>query len=222
MDSTYDINWPYPLPESGLESARVKLTPFIPHIHGAKLGAELSAHPELERFFSVQITPEFLERAFRADAGAVLFAVIHKEQDAFAGVIGLLNTSAGNFMTEIGPVICFPEFQRTFVNTNAVGILLRYCLGLPEQGGLGFRRVEWTADTANAASVKAAERMGMTREATLRWSKVLPKGREGNKAGPGRGEALGRDSALLAVCWDDWENGVKEHVAKQIDRTSLA
>ncbi|KAF8206479.1 acyl-CoA N-acyltransferase [Mycena galopus ATCC 62051] len=223
MDSTtYDINWPYPLQESGLESARVKLTPFIPRIHWAKLGAELSAHPELERFLPIHITLEKIESYFRADAGTILFAVINKEQDAFAGVIALLHTSASNLATEIGAVICFPEFQRTFVTTNAVGILMRYCLDLPEQGGLGFRRVEWFAHTANVASVKAAQRMGMTLEGTLRWAKVLPKGKEGNEAGPGRGEGLGRDSALLAVCWDDWENGVKEHVAKQINCTSLA
>jgi len=225
MDPTSkdDINWAHPLPESGLETARVKLTPFIPRIHGDKLHAQLSAHPELERFLPIDITPECIESGFLADPQSILFAVINKEQGgAFAGVIGLFHTSPHNLATEIGAVICFPEFQRTFVNTNAIGILMRYCLNLPEEGGLGLRRVQWTAHPANAASIGAAERMGMKQEGTLRWAWVLPKGKEGKEAGPGRGEGLGRDSVLLAVCWDDWENGVREDVERQMNRTSLA
>ncbi|KAJ7274429.1 acyl-CoA N-acyltransferase [Mycena haematopus] len=220
--STYDFNWPHTLPESGLETARVKLTPFIPRIHGAEFYAQLSAHPDIERFLPVPITTEAIESGFRADPGCILFAVINKEQGVLAGMIGLLHTSPDNLSTEIGPVICFPKFQRSFVNTNAVGILMRYCLNLPEEGGLGFRRVQWIANTVNVASVKTAERMGMKREGIMRWTWVLPKGKEGNEAGPGRGEGLGRDSALLAVCWDDWENGVREHVSKQIERTAVA
>ncbi|KAF7374926.1 N-acetyltransferase domain-containing protein [Mycena sanguinolenta] len=215
--STYDINWPHPLPESGLETARVKLTPFIPHIHGPKFFAQLSTHPDIERFIPGYFTPELID-GLCADPESVLFAVINKERSVVAGMIGLLHTSSSNLSTEIGPVICFPEFQRTFVNTNAIGILLRYCLNRPEEGGLGFRRVQWTANPANAASVKTAERMGLKLEGIMRWTWVLPKGKEGKEAGAGRGEGVGRDTVMLGVCWDDWENGVREHVAKQIDR----
>ncbi|KAF7357044.1 N-acetyltransferase domain-containing protein [Mycena venus] len=216
--STSDINWAFPLPESGLETARVKLTPFISHIHWADLGAQLSAHPEISHYLPEPITQEFLEGIFGPDPQSILFAVINKEQNVFAGVIGLCNTSPHNLVTEIGPVICFPEFQRTFVNTNAIGILLRYCLNLPEEGGLGLRRVQWSTHPANTASVGAAERMGMTREGTMRWRWVLAKGKEGKEVAPGRGEGPGRDSVMLAACWDDWENGGRELVEKQINR----
>jgi len=50
---------------------------------------------------------------------------------------------------ELGPVIVLPEFQRTFVSMNAIGLLLKYVLDLPAQGGLGYRRVQWTADPLN-------------------------------------------------------------------------
>ncbi|KAF7345350.1 N-acetyltransferase domain-containing protein [Mycena venus] len=149
---------------------------------------------------------------------SILLPSSTKKQNVFAGVIGLCNTSPHNLVTEIGPVICFPEFQRTFVNTNAIGILLRYCLNLPEEGGLGLRRVQWSTHPANTASVGAAERMGMTREGTMRWRWVLAKGKEGKEVAPGRGEGPGRDSVMLAACWDDWENGGRELVEKQINR----
>ncbi|KAJ6513297.1 acyl-CoA N-acyltransferase [Mycena sanguinolenta] len=213
--STYDIGWPHPLPES-LETARIRLTPYVPHIHGPEFLTQLSTHPDIERFIPGYFTPELINELC-ADSKSVLFAVIHKEQNVLAGVIGLLHTSSSNLTTEIGPVICFPAFQRTFVNTNAIGILLRYCLNLPEEGGLGFRRVQWTANPDNVASVKTAQRMGLKLEGIMRWTWVLPEGKEGKEAGAGRG-GLGRDTAMLGVCWDDWENGVKEHVAKQIDR----
>ncbi|KAJ6576425.1 acyl-CoA N-acyltransferase [Mycena vulgaris] len=189
--STYDVNFKHPLPV--LESSRVLLQPFLPLY-------------------------------VRADPESILFAVIDKtkgEQGAFAGVIALAHTSLQNLSAEIGWVICFPEFQRTFVNSNAVGILMRYCLDLPKDGGLGLRRVQWTAGPGNAASIRAAERMGMKMEGTLRWTWILPEGKEGKKAGEGRGEGAGRDTVILAAYWDDWElNGGREHVEKVLERKS--
>jgi len=97
---------------------------------------------------------------------------------------------------------------------------MRYCLDLPKDGGLGFRRVQWTASPANVTSIRAAERMGMKVEGTLRWMWVLPEGKEGKKAGEGRGAGAGRDSVLLASYWDDWENGGREDVEKIMERKS--
>ncbi|KAJ6494822.1 acyl-CoA N-acyltransferase [Mycena vitilis] len=219
--STYDVNFNHPVPESGLETSRVKLTPFIPLDHGDQLYSTLSAHPELERLLPIRLNPDNVENLFRMDRESILFAVIDKtkaEKGTLAGVIGLVHTSSQNLSTEIACVICFPEFQRTFVNSNAVGILMRYCLDLPKDGGLGFRRVQWTANPVNTASIKAAERMGMKLEGTMRWTWVLPEGKAGKAAGAGRGEGAGRDSVLLATYWDDWENGGRDHVTKVINR----
>ncbi|KAJ7707711.1 acyl-CoA N-acyltransferase [Mycena rosella] len=226
MDSPapYDVNFNHPLPPSRLQTSRVLLQPFLPLVHGDEFYSKLAAHPEITRFLPITtLTPASIEQNFRADPTSILFAVIDKtkgEQGAFAGVISLIHTSALNLSTEIACVICFPEFQRTFVNSNAVGILMRYCLDLPKDGGLGFRRVQWTANPVNSASVRAAERMGMKREGVLRWTWVLPEGKEGKTAGEGRGEGVGRDSVLFAICWDDWENGGREHVEQVMERRS--
>ncbi|KAJ7755143.1 acyl-CoA N-acyltransferase [Mycena metata] len=220
MNPTYDVNFKHPLLESSLETSRVKLTPFLPHVHTDQLLSVLAANPEMERFLPIRITAEAID-AVGLDPESILFAVIDKTKGphgAFAGTVGLLHASSQNRSTEIGPVICFPEFQRTFVNSNAVGILLRYCLNLPEEGGLGFRRVQWAASPLNTASIRVAERMGMKLEGTLRWVFVLPKGLEGKTPGAGRGEGDGRDSVILAAYWDDWENGGREKVENIMDR----
>ncbi|KAJ7284984.1 hypothetical protein C8J57DRAFT_1051697 [Mycena rebaudengoi] len=225
--SAFDVNFSYPLPESVLETARVKLTPFVPSIHGDQLLSKASAHPELARYLPVRIDLDAIETHFLSDPTSILFAIIDKTK----GENGLINN--GDWVCDISSisrmrpliiarrfVVVFPEFQRTFVNSNAVGILLRYCLDLPKDGGLGLRRVQWAANPPNGASIRAAERMGMKREGTMRWTWVLPAGKEGKQAGEGRGVGVGRDSVLFAVCWDDWESGTREHVQKIIDRES--
>jgi len=167
----------------------------------------------------------------------VLFAVIDKTQSAdsedggaLAGTIGYLNTSSATLSTEIGFVVTLPPFQRTHVTSNAIGLLLQYALDLPDasadgsRGGLGLRRVQWQADSANTASIRAAERMGFRMEGLLRWDRVLRAGKENGKVGNGRscplGEEgdIGRDSVILSLCWDDWEGGAREKVISVMER----
>ncbi|KAJ7639437.1 acyl-CoA N-acyltransferase [Roridomyces roridus] len=207
----------FTIPEAGLESSRIQLTLYHPPTHNAEFFTQLSAHPILARWLPFNFTPEIIE-GILAEPACLFFAIIDKPTGRHAGVIGLLHTSFQHLKTEIGPVICFPEFQRTHVTPHATALLLRYCLDLPKDGGLGFRRVEWSANPLNVGSVKAAERIGMKKEGTLRWTFIIPPGREGTEAGEGRGEGLGRDSVLLAACWDDWENGGRELVAKVLER----
>jgi RimJ/RimL family protein N-acetyltransferase len=226
----YDINYCLPLP-AYLESSRVKLTPFIPSLHGETFFAAYDAAQDtLGQYLPVSLLTYQKFLAFvegvRSDPNGILFAIIDKTKSngeadlkaSLAGVIGFLNTVKGNLAVEIAPVIILPAFQRTFVATNAIGVLLKYCLDLPAQGGIGFRRVTWTAHQDNKASMKAAERMGMKREGYLRWTWAISPEKAGKKCGEGRGEAMGRDSVLFAICWDDWENGAKDVVEKLIER----
>lgn len=103
-----------------------------------------------------------------------------------------------------------PAYQRTFVNTNAVGLLLLYLLD-PKPQGLHLRRAQWFANASNARSRTAAERLGFKFEGLLRWHRVIPEGKasvEGEQAGDGRGAA--RHSVLLGLCWDDWRDGARD------------
>ncbi|KAG6843247.1 hypothetical protein H0H93_001743, partial [Arthromyces matolae] len=159
-----------------------------------------------------------------SDKSSILWAIVDKTKDekdlklSLAGIIGLMKCSPEHRVAEIGPVIVLPGFQGTFISSNAIGAVLKYLMDIPAEGGLGFRRAAWSANPDNQASVKVAERMGLKLEGIQRWTWCLPEGKEGREGGKDRGDANGRDSAILAICWDDWENGGKEHVEKLIER----
>ncbi|KAG6811115.1 hypothetical protein H0H92_008915 [Tricholoma furcatifolium] len=226
------VNFNIPLPAT-LETPRIKLTPFIPSIHGETFFSGYASAPELGRYLPVtlpnyQAFLSYFQEMIQSDPARVLLAIIDKTRDrnedlemCLAGIIGLQRCVPSHRATEIGPVVILPAFQGTFVSSNAIGAVLKYLLDTPSEGGVGFRRVAWIASTSpdNQASVRAAHRMGFKPEGILRWTLCLPDGVEGREvSSKDRGSALGRHSALFAICWDDWENGGKEHVENLIHR----
>lgn len=204
-----------------------------------------------------------VEKVFHRDPTKVLFAIIDKTGNAqilhkklfalsliqifcpfkgetlrMAGCIALFSDEAYQ-STEIGYVMILPLFQRMHVLTNAVGLLMHYCLELPSSAlslpsitpsqraqrfgpGLGLRRVQWQARADNKASVRAAERMGFKTEGISRWSRILSPDKVGDRPSPERALAnpgVGLHVVRLAMCWDDWElEGGREHVQAQMDR----
>lgn len=123
----------------------------------------------------------------------------------------------------MGFIVAFPKYQRTHLTTNMIGLLLQYCLELPKNGGLGLRRVQWQANAQNATSIKAALRLGFLHEGVKRWERIVPASgtkpntverlpREGD---PRRGD-FGRHTAVLGLCWDDWEGGTREKVQESM------
>ncbi|KAG9110662.1 hypothetical protein FRC07_008173 [Ceratobasidium sp. 392] len=144
-------------------------------------------------------------------------------EHALAGAMGYLRADPELGSVEIGYAIVLPAYQRTFVSTHAIGLLLRYALDSPADGGLGLRRAQWQAHADNAASIRAAERMGMKLEGIMRWQRPWSADKEGvhlARDGDALGPEGGRHSAMLAMCWDDWEDSGREHVRKMMDRTS--
>ena len=235
----YDPNWVFPIMLESLESERVKLVPFVPSVHAKHYWTEATKDPDLWRYYSIlwRTFEEYLtwvERQVRRNPSNILFAILDKtrpdvehpefEGGSLAGVLGLFYTSDANLLTEIAFVAILPAFQRTHVASNAAGILMRYCLELPSASppGLGLRRVQWCAHSRNVKSAKLAERMGFKREGVLRWMYVMPEElrRDGDEVtGEGRSaDKPGRHTLVLSVCWDDWENGVREIVQRNIDR----
>jgi RimJ/RimL family protein N-acetyltransferase len=90
---------------------------------------------------------------------------------------------------------------------------------------MGLRRVQWKANTENAASIRVAERLGFRKEGVLRWHFVFPDGLQTGKSGNGRAlpkwspkSDLGRDTVVLGICWDDWEDGAQEVVRAAMAR----
>lgn len=230
----FDIKFNAPVPEK-LETPRVRLEPFIPSVHAKPFYDEYQKNRDAVEKYLPLSWPDysaFLTMTYNfivSNPENLLFAIIDRTkggddganyEESIAGIIGYLHSSPANLSIEIGPVIVLPRAQKTFVSSNAIGLMLKYALDLPKDGGLGLRRVAWTANPNNQGSVRAAERMGFTIEGVSRWTWVLPVGKDGGKppVDGKRGEGQGRDSTILSVCWDDWEGGVREKVEEAIHR----
>ncbi|TEB33333.1 acyl-CoA N-acyltransferase [Coprinellus micaceus] len=231
--SPFDIKFNALVPDK-LETPRVRLVPFTPSIHSKPFYTEYRKNrDETEKYLPLSWPdyPTFLtwiHNFILEDASSLLFVIIDRTkgedgdnlEESIAGLIGYIHSSTLNLSIEIGPVLVLPRAQRTFVSSNAIGLMLKYALDLPKNGGLGLRRVAWTANPNNQASVRAAQRMGFTIEGVVRWTWVLPVGKDGGKppVDGKRGEGQGRDSTLLSLCWDDWEGGVREKIEQAMQR----
>lgn len=238
----YDQNFCFPVPEA-LESDRVKLVPFVPSVHSKAYADLSSTYREVYRyiplgaFWDQAALDTYIEQSFRVEPGWILFAIFDKTKPSetfgadgsLAGIIGYINTDPKHLSTEIGAVILFPPFQRTHVASNATGLLLQYALNRPSEGGLGLRRVAWRANALNKGSINLAQRLKFQVEGVLRWNRALPAhlandqdrmaNRESLREEDPKPDCVGRDTALLGLCWDDWESGAKENVATVMART---
>ncbi|KAK6510653.1 hypothetical protein TWF506_009755 [Arthrobotrys conoides] len=225
---------------------QVKLIPFNSALHtpdfmkGVQDCPEVWMHGPVGPFESVEsFDTDFIDTVVRPKTDMLLYAVIDRckpptaadKDGALAGLIAYLGTSPTNLCTEIGFVVTLPQFQRTHVTSNAVGLLLKLALDLPDEGGLGFRRVQWMTSSVNHPSIKTAEKMGFTKEGVIRWDRLYPGGADTGKKSNGKplhvdGKVshlnesnLGRDSVMFSMCWDDWHlGGMKEHVGKRMAR----
>ncbi|KAF9243087.1 acyl-CoA N-acyltransferase [Melanogaster broomeanus] len=166
----YDLNFILPVPLV-LSTDKLRLVPFIPCVDAAAYFEAVRGHETIYQFICV------------ADKTAVVFAVIdttrldpkHPElEGSLAGIFGLLQTDKTNLVTEIGPAIVLPAFQKTHVASHAVGLLLKHILDIAPSG-LGLRKVKWTAFLLNLPSNKLAQRMGFKFEGLIRWTCVIPR-----------------------------------------------
>jgi len=200
-----------------------------PAIHGDWYWENTKDHPEAYKYLPFgpfdskdQFIGGFFERWIQPDRGFTAYAAYDKvfePNPTPAGIIGLLDASPMNLSVEMGLVVAFARYQRTHLTSNMIGLLLQYCLELPENGGLGLRRVQWQANVQNEASIKVALRMGFQHEGVKRWERIVPAsvGKPNTverlpREGDPRRKDLGRHTAVLGLCWDDWEDGTREEV----------
>lgn len=188
----------------------------------ASLYNYLSAGPFVSQ---EDFTETFWNRHVVPNRGAfTTFAIFDKtrsaEDDAasFAGMASYMNASAVDLCVEIGFIVILPAFQRTHVTTHMVGTLAQYAMKLPAEGGLGLRRLVWQCSSVNAPSVNAAKRLGFQYEGTLRWRRVVASnktvGANGKpvRRGDPKEELPSRDTTILSICCDDWEDGKQKHI----------
>ena len=93
------------------------------------------------------------------------------------GVIGLLEASGQNLRMKIRRVVGYLSFHCIYVISNAVRVLLRYALELPDldtgRGELEFRCMQWPTHATNIPSHAAARRMGMKEECIIGSALVI-------------------------------------------------
>ncbi|KAH8105175.1 acyl-CoA N-acyltransferase [Cristinia sonorae] len=209
--SPYDVNFCFPVRE--LENQRLRLSPFIPSVHAQEYWEATKDCPEIYIYFPFEPMSEddfarIIETRVQPNPTTLVFAVLDKSSNGvtppLAGLIGLLNASPDSLSAEIGWLITVPNFQRTHVTTNAIGLLLMWCLDPPALGGLGLRRVQYQSHPENVASRRKAERLGFRFEMVQRYQRVVAK-------------ADRWDSAIYSLCWDDWREG-RARVMTQMER----
>jgi RimJ/RimL family protein N-acetyltransferase len=128
--------------------------------------------------------PDWLTAA-AASEDPMFHAVIDLATGRCGGRQALLRIAPEHGVAEVGHILWGPGVARTRVATEALYLAARYVFE-----GLGYRRLEWKCDAANAASVRSARRFGFTFEGVFRHHLVV-KGRS-------------RDTAWFAILDQEW------------------
>lgn len=115
----------------------------------------------------------------------LFYAVLDNASGKALGLFSYLRITPLDGCIEIGHVAFGAAMQRTPGATEAVYLLARHAFD-----DLGYRRLEWKCDAANARSMRAAARFGFTAEGLFRQHMVR-KGRN-------------RDTAWFAIIDGDW------------------
>lgn len=123
-----------------------------------------------------------------------------KSEDKIVGMTRFGNIEEAHKRLEIGWTWISKEWRRTFVNTEAKYIMLRYAF---EE--LQFNRVELKTDSRNERSRNAMLRIGAKEEGTLRKHMYIEKNDDT------------RDTVYFSILNDEWPS-VKEELERMMDR----
>ncbi len=107
----------------------------------------------------------------RQDPGQVMFAIVPLETGRAAGFCSLMRIDPVMGSLEVGGIAFGRQLQRSRAATEAMALLMRHAFD-----DLGHRRYEWKCDSLNAASRRAAIRLGFIWEGRFR-NAVVYKGR---------------------------------------------
>jgi len=185
-----------------IKGKHITLKPLQAH-HAESLWANLAfeAHPENRALFTYLPKPdpetyaefEVLINEFITNPVREMFVIVSPQTgpdatDNAVGLVSYLDISTVNREVEIGWVLFALSLQRTIASTECIYLLMHHAFETLQPP---YRRVVWHCHALNAASDRAARRLGFVYEGTLRKHRVV-KGRN-------------RDTNLFAVLDDEWE-----------------
>jgi RimJ/RimL family protein N-acetyltransferase len=123
------------------------------------------------------------ERAASEDP--LFFAVVDTASGRAMGMVSFLRIDEAFGVIEIGHIWFGSALQRSRSATETIYLLSREAFD-----GLGYRRLEWKCNNANARSKRAAERFGFTFEGVFRQH-LIAKGKN-------------RDTAWFSIIDGEW------------------
>lgn len=115
----------------------------------------------------------------------LVFALVDKASGTAQGMASYLRIASGWASCEVGSIWYAPSLVRSRAATEAMYLMARHVFE-----DLGYRRYEWKCDSHNAASRRAALRLGFQYEGLFRQH-LIYKGRN-------------RDTAWFAMTDQDW------------------
>lgn len=199
MDQTFDFNKEYVL-----ENERVLLRPLREDDY-THLKSFAEQEPGLWQYSLVSAAgadgmQRYIELAAQArkEKREYPFIVFDKMKQVYAGSTRFYDIQTSNKSLQLGYTWYGRDFQGTGLNRHCKYLLLQFAFEI-----MGVERVEFRADAENKRSIAAMQGIGCTVEGILRKHAPRPQG--------GR-----RDSIILSILKEEWENGVKEQLAKKI------
>ncbi len=156
----------------------VTVTPLVPAVHGESLWSHLGGPQHAHLWTYLHWGPFPSRDAFMADLEAkaisedwIFFAIVDRPSGGAVGYAAYMRAKPGHGSIEIGGLCYGPRLQRTRGATEAMYLMARHAF---EE--LGYRRYEWKCHALNAASRRAALRLGFVYEGTFRQHQII-KGR---------------------------------------------
>ena len=169
-------------PRATLEGRHCRLEPLDAAHHAAALHAANSLDRDGRMWTYLQFGPFGSLGEYRAwldareaSADPLFFTIVDRASGLAAGLASYLRIEPANGSIEVGHLQFSPRLQRTTAATEALYLLMKQVFDL------GYRRCEWKCDALNAASRRAAERLGFRFEGIFRQAMVY-KGRNRDTA----------------------------------------
>ena len=134
----------------------------------------------------------------KEDGNSYPFIIIDKRTNEVAGSTRFYDIQEKHKSTQLGFTWFGKKFQGTGLNKNCKFLMLEFAFEK-----MKLERVEFRADYNNKRSIAAMKSIGCVEEGILRSNCASPTGR--------------RDSIVLSVLKDEWNNSVKANLLNRIN-----
>ncbi len=181
---------PPPLPSGEVLSGKyAELEPLSADIHAALLFNAFAGHDAVWDYMPVgpfSSSAQFHRwvRDIEGVPDPYFYAIRNLESGQWEGVASFLRINPPSGSIEVGYISFAPALQRTRAATETMYLMMQWTFET------GYRRYEWKCNALNAASRRAAERLGFSFEGVFRQATVV-KGRN-------------RDTAWFAAIDSEW------------------